>query len=70
VLAVFDITKPRGEEPVVGFEPGIVSHPLQYKVRIVPRSEGAEKLVRKSEAMWPRGESDAGKLKALEGEGE
>jgi hypothetical protein len=66
VLAVFDISKPCNEEPVVGFEPGIVSHPLQYKVRIVPRNEEAEELIRKSEAMWPRGKSDAVKLEALE----
>jgi hypothetical protein len=68
VLAVFNISKPPDEEPVVGFEPGIVSHPLHYKVRIVPRNEGAEDLIRRSEAMWPRGESDSRELEALEGE--
>jgi hypothetical protein len=68
VLAVFDISKLPGEEPVVGFEPGIVSHPLPYRVRIAPRSEGAERLVMRSEGMWKRGESDARALERLERE--
>jgi hypothetical protein len=61
-LAVFSIEKIEGEEPRVEFEPGVISHPVPYKCRIEPRSEGHRELVRKSEELYPWEKSDAEKL--------
>ncbi|OAK97184.1 cytochrome P450 [Phaeosphaeriaceae sp. SRC1lsM3a] len=63
VLAVFDIsTHPDEPNPVPAFEPGIVSHPLPYRVRVKSRNEGAERLIRRSGEVWPLGRSDEGEL--------
>lgn len=42
-LAVFNTAKPvedgKTVEPVVAFEPGVVSHPLPYRASVMPSSE-------------------------------
>jgi cytochrome P450 len=62
-LAVFDIEKPvengKTVEPRIEFEPGVVSHPVPYRVSIKPRNEGCRELVRSAEEVYPWGESDA-----------
>lgn len=66
-LAVFKIEKlvedGKVVEPEVRFEPGIVSHPVPYRVSIKPRSEKHARLIREAEKEYPWQESDA---KALE----
>lgn len=63
MLAVFSIsTHPDETEPVVAFEPGIVSHPLPYRVSVRPRNEGAEALVRGSAQGLRLGRGDEGEL--------
>mgnify|MGYP006877418776 CR=1 FL=1 len=52
-------------EPKVAFEPGLVSHPVPYRVSIKPRSEECETLVRQAEEVFPWGESDAPELEGL-----
>jgi cytochrome P450 len=68
-LAVFNITKPiengKVVEPKVAFEPGVLSHPLPFKTRVTPRSEKHAELIRKAEAVYPWGESDAEVLKSV-----
>jgi hypothetical protein len=57
-LAVFDI-RHDGEESVrKEFLPGVISHPVPFKLRITPRSEGSEELVRAVEREVPWGEGD------------
>ncbi|KAJ4358754.1 uncharacterized protein N0V89_003338 [Didymosphaeria variabile] len=67
-LAVFKIENPVDEngkvvKPEMKFEPGVVSHPVPYRVSIKPRSEKHELLIREAEKQYPWQESDA---KALE----
>ncbi|KAI1373868.1 putative cytochrome P450 oxidoreductase OrdA-like protein [Hypoxylon crocopeplum] len=68
-LAVFNISKyvENGQEirPVVGFEPGVVSHPLPYKNTIKPRSLHHEKLIRSIEDVYPWQESDSKILESM-----
>ncbi|CAE7022126.1 hypothetical protein P3342_004979 [Pyrenophora teres f. teres] len=68
-LAVFNVEKPvengKTVEPKVAFEPGLVSHPVPYRVSIKPRSRECEMLVRQAEEMFPWGESDAPELEGL-----
>jgi cytochrome P450 len=56
-LAVFDISKPveNGQEvdPVVDFEPGLVSHPVPFKAHVRPRSAKHEALIRAVEKEHP-----------------
>lgn len=65
-LAVFDIKKlvENGKvvELEIKFTPGIVSHPVPYRVDIKPRSEVHEKLIIEAEKEWPWEESDAKEL--------
>jgi cytochrome P450 len=68
-LAVFNIEKPvengKTVEPKVGFEPGVVSHPLPYRVSIKPRNEKCRELIQKAEQIYPWGESDAQTLESF-----
>lgn len=62
-LAVFDVSKPVGEdgrevEPAVRMEPGVVSHPAPFRTAIKPRSPHHENLIRATEAAHPWEESD------------
>ena len=68
-LAVFDIKKPvengKTAEPRIEFEPGVLSHPVPYRVSIKPRNEACRELVRSAEELYPWGESDAKTLGSL-----
>lgn len=70
-LAVFDVKKPLGKdgkeiEPPQDFTPGIISHPIPYKCRIIPRTEEHEQLIVDFEKYHPFETSDADDLdKAL-----
>jgi len=68
-LAVFNVDKlvENGKvvEPKVAFEPGLVSHPVPYRVSIQPRSKECEMLVRQAEEVFPWGKSDAPELEGL-----
>lgn len=47
VLAVFDISKPDVEDNEFGkYSSGLISHPLPFKLKIVPRSKEAEAWIR------------------------
>ncbi|KAJ3510174.1 hypothetical protein NMY22_g16051 [Coprinellus aureogranulatus] len=47
VLAVFDISKPDVVDQEFGkYSSGLISHPLPFKIKIVPRSKEAEGLIR------------------------
>jgi hypothetical protein len=57
-LAVFDIRKPVDEmgteiEPVVETLPGVVTHPVPYLCRLVPRSEKHVELIQRVEIEHP-----------------
>jgi hypothetical protein len=63
-LAVFSISKGKNESgqeinPVVNFEPGVVSHPAAFKSTIKPRSVQHETLIRDIEKTNPWQHSDA-----------
>lgn len=63
-LAVFNIGKGKNESgqeinPVVNFEPGVVSHPAAFKSTIKPRSAQHEILIRDIEKTNPWQPSDA-----------
>jgi hypothetical protein len=68
-LAVFNIKKlvENGKtlEPRIEFEPGVVSHPVPYRVSIEPRNDGCRELVKSAEELYPWGESDAKALGGL-----
>jgi hypothetical protein len=49
VFAVFSISKIKGEELGVEFQPSVISHPVPFKCRIEPRSKDHAELVRRSE---------------------
>jgi len=56
-LALFKISKgyENGDEvePVIKFEPGVVSHPAPFKNSIKPRSSCHEHLIRSIEEVYP-----------------
>jgi cytochrome P450 len=63
-LVVFDIKKNLDEDgkevdPAVGATPGIISHPVPFQYRLVPRSEKHVKLIRSVEIEHPWEEGDA-----------
>ncbi|KAF2635053.1 cytochrome P450 [Massarina eburnea CBS 473.64] len=63
-LAVFDIRKAVDQngvqvDPVIQFEPGVISHPVPYRCDIKPRSKMHEELIKASEKEYPWEESDA-----------
>ncbi|PQE07819.1 O-methylsterigmatocystin oxidoreductase protein [Rutstroemia sp. NJR-2017a WRK4] len=66
-LAVFKMEKlvesGKVVEPEIRFEPGVVSHPVPYRISIKPRSEKHALLIMEAEKEYPWQESDA---KALE----
>lgn len=68
-LAVFNIEKRvengKTVEPIVDFEPGVVSHVVPYRPAIKPRSERCRELIQKAEQLYPWGESDAQTLESL-----
>jgi hypothetical protein len=68
-LAVFNISKAvehgKEIEPVVKFEPGVVSHPAPYKTKITPRSTNHENLVRSLKKTHPWQESDGSILESV-----
>lgn len=68
-LAVFNIGKlvenGKTVEPRVEFEPGLVSHPVPYRLSIKPRNEKCRELIEKSEQLYPWGESDAQSMESL-----
>ncbi|RFU27553.1 hypothetical protein B7463_g8777, partial [Scytalidium lignicola] len=65
-LAVFKIEKPvengKVVEPDIKFEPGMVSHPVPYRISIRPRSKVHEELMKATEQQYPWEESDAKEL--------
>lgn len=68
-MAVFRIDKPvhhgRDVEPVISFQPGVVSYPVPYQTRISPRSSKHEELIRAVERAHPWEESDAKELASI-----
>lgn len=67
VLRAFNIRKGVTDggveiEPDIGFEPGVVSHPVPFGARVTQRSERHEQLVRDLERIFPWERSDADKL--------
>lgn len=68
-LAVFNISKVvengKEVEPVVKFQPGVVSHPAPYKTAIRPRSPQHEELIRSIEKVHPWEESDSQWLESI-----
>ncbi|KAL3490239.1 cytochrome P450 [Aspergillus germanicus] len=65
-LAVFDI-RPDGENNVrKEFLPGVISHPVPFKLRITPRSMVAEELVRAVEREVPWGKGDSELIETVE----
>ncbi|KAK7745701.1 hypothetical protein SLS62_009667 [Diatrype stigma] len=69
-LAVFDVSKPLGEdgrevEPVIKMEPGVVSHPAPFRTEIKPRSAHHENLIRATEETHPWEESDGKVLESV-----
>ena len=68
-LAVFNISKimQNGQEvePIVKFQPGVVSHPVPYQTAIKPRSPQHEALIRSIETVHPWQESDAKVLESV-----
>ena len=62
-LAMFNIGKPtvNGKiiEPVVEFTPGTLSHPVEFRAEVKPRSARAEALIRSVEEEHPFTTSDA-----------
>ncbi|KAL4789294.1 cytochrome P450 [Aspergillus venezuelensis] len=66
-LAVFDIRPQEdesGKDSVrAEFLPGVISHPVPFKLKITPRSKEHEELVRRIEVEVPFGEGDAETLK-------
>ncbi|KAF1837812.1 cytochrome P450 [Decorospora gaudefroyi] len=68
-LAVFNVQKPvengRVVEPDVQFTPGVVSHPMPYRVSVKPRSEQCKELIQKIEQVYPWRESDAKVMESL-----
>lgn len=65
-LAVFTIEKAiengKVVEPEMKFEPGLLSHPVPYRVLIKPRSKVHEELIKAAELEYPWEESDAKEL--------
>ncbi|EJC98991.1 cytochrome P450 [Fomitiporia mediterranea MF3/22] len=68
-LSVFNISKVvengKEVEPVVAFTPGIVSHPLEYRTSVKPRSAKAEALIRTVEEEHPFRSGDAKVLASI-----
>jgi cytochrome P450 len=65
-LAVFNI-QPDGEDGVLKeFLPGVISHPVPFRLRITPRSMVSEELVRAVEREVPRGEGDKELINSVE----
>lgn len=58
-LAVFNVSKLEGAEEETRFLPGVVSHPEPYQLRVRPRSEAHEALIRSVEIEHPWEESHA-----------
>ncbi|KAH7192845.1 cytochrome P450 [Fusarium flagelliforme] len=58
-LAVFNITKNKGDTKEVSFTPGIVSHPSPFQASITPRSAHHERLIRSLEQKHPWETSDS-----------
>ncbi len=68
-VAVFSIGKAieHGNEiePVIKFEPGVVSHPVPFKNRIKPRSSHHESLIRSIHTTHPWQKSDSQTLESI-----
>ena len=68
-LAVFKIGKAvengKVVEPIVQFQPGIISHPVPYKISVAPRNEKAAALIRSVEEEYPWQESDSKELESI-----
>ncbi|KAL4908215.1 hypothetical protein BDW74DRAFT_188399 [Aspergillus multicolor] len=64
-LAVFDFTSKAGNARPE-FLPGVVSHPVSYKLDVVTRSRRHEELVRSVEVEFPLGEGDAKLVEGIE----
>jgi cytochrome P450 len=68
-LAAFKVGKAveNGEEidPVVQFLPGVISHPMPYKISVKPRSPDHEALIRSVETAHPWKESDSSILERV-----
>ncbi|KAL4972955.1 cytochrome P450 [Aspergillus desertorum] len=58
-LAVFKISSVGEDAAKAEFLPGVISHPVPYRVDILPRSKEHEELVRKIEVESPFGEGNA-----------
>jgi len=68
-LAVYNIGKKMNDgkevEPVVKFEPGVVSHPAPFECSIKPRSARHEEIIRSVEKVHPWQKGDGEVLESL-----
>ncbi|PKY03509.1 cytochrome P450 [Aspergillus campestris IBT 28561] len=64
-LAVFNVSKLEGTGEETGFLPGVVSHPEPFQLRVRPRSEAHETLIRTVEAEHPWEESHAKEIEKV-----
>ncbi len=69
-LAVLDIRKGHDEkgdvvEPLYQYTPGIISHPMEFKCSIRPRSERAAAMIKHIEEEHPFARSDADAIAQL-----
>ena len=72
-LAVLDIRKARDDngqvvEPLYQYTPGIISHPMEFKCSIRPRSERAAAIIKHVEDEHPFVKSDADAIAQLKWE--
>jgi hypothetical protein len=52
-------------DPIVNFQPGVVSHPAPFQTSIKPRSPRHKGLIRSIEQVYPWQESDAKVLESV-----
>ncbi|CBF85201.1 protein CYP620E1 [Aspergillus nidulans FGSC A4] len=64
-LAVFEISSAGEDAAKAEFLPGVISHPVPYRLDIRPRSKGHEDLVKRIAAESPFGEGGAKELEEI-----
>ncbi|KAL2871204.1 cytochrome P450 [Aspergillus lucknowensis] len=64
-LAVFDVRKDGENSARAEFLPGVISHPVPFKLKITPRSKAHEELIRAVEIEHPWEESHAGDIEGI-----
>ena len=65
-LAVFNFSKGDTHETKAEFLPGVVSHPVPYRLQVEARSEAHDELIRQVEVECPWEKSDAWEIEQIE----